>query len=253
MNRPLDDLELVVVFIDGVELGAHTIVVALGIDKDGKKHVMSAWEGATENLHVAQGLVDNLIERGLKVDSSSVLFVLDGSKALHKVVKQTFGEEVRIQRCQRHKIENVKGHLPKEFHSSVELTMRQAYQSDNIDTARRILTNLSGRLKMEHPGAARSVLEGLDETLTVISLGLPKTLRKSLQTTNVIESALSIAEDIARNVKRWRSGSMALRWIATGFIEAEKRFRRIRGYREISFLLQALSKDKGLSREKEVA
>jgi transposase-like protein len=188
---------------------------------------------------------------GLKIDPSSVLFVIDGSKALRKAVKQTFGEEVRIQRCQRHKIENVKGHLPKKLHSSVELTMRQAYQSDNIDTARRILINLVERLKIDHPGASRSLLEGLDEALTVIELGLPKTLRQSLQTTNVIESALSIAEDVARLNKE--IGEMAI-WPSDGWLQGllRQRFKRIRGYRDIPLLLQALSEDKELSEREEV-
>ncbi len=253
MNRALGDLEIVVIFIDGTEFGEHTIVTAMGIDQEGKKHILGAWEGATENAQVAGTLVSDLVERGLKVDEESTLFVIDGSKALYKAVKQTFGQGVRVQRCQRHKIENVKGHLPKELHASIEITMRQAYQSDNIDTARRILTNLASRLEIDHPGAASSLHEGLKETLTVIDLGLPKILRQSLQTTNVIESALSVVEDVSKNVKRWRSGKMVLRWTVTGLIEAEKRFKRIRGYKELPILIQNLKRAKLSSSIEEVA
>jgi len=169
--------------------------------------------------------VDNLLERGLRFNHP-VLVVIDGSKALRKVIKRTFGANAVIQRCQRHKRENVKSHLPKGMQTMVDLIMRRAYQSDNVGEARRILVNLIHRLEGNHPGAAASLREGLEETLTVIKLGVPKVLRRSLQTTNVIESSLSV-----------------VRWVATGLIEAEKRFRRIRGVSEdtdISSSIQVL-------------
>ena len=165
MSRPLDDLKIVALFIDGTEFGEHTIVTAMGIDQEGKKHILGAWEGATENSQVVGILVSDLMERGLKVDEDSTLFVIDGSKPLHKTIKQAFGEGVRIQRCQRHKIENVKRHLPKGLQTSVELTMRQAYQSEDVNTAKRILTNLASRLEVDHPGASIGLREGLEETL----------------------------------------------------------------------------------------
>jgi transposase-like protein len=241
LSRPLDGLELVALYFDGVVLGDHTVVCALGVDRDGKKHILGLWEGSTENQAVCQALVDNLMERGLKVDHR-VLVVIDGSRALRKVIKRTFGDKAVIQRCQRHKRENVKNHLPKGLQTMVDLTMRRAYRSEDIAEARRILTNLIRRLEGDHPGAAASLKEGLEETLTVIKLGVPLVLRRSLQTTNVIESSLSVVRQVTRNVKYWRDGRMVVRWVATGLIEAEKRFRRIKGYRKIPILVSALER-----------
>jgi len=249
MARPLDGLDIVALFMDGIRVGDHMVVAAIGVDSDGRKHALGIWEGATENSAVCQALVDNLLSRGLRVDKP-MLFVIDGAEALTKVIRQTFGKNAVIQRCQRHKMENVKSHLPKGLQMLVSLEMRRAYQSDDVNKARGILKGLICRLEDAHPGAAASLREGLEETLTVIELGLPKALRRSLQTTNIVESGMSIVRHVTRNVKRWRSGKMVLRWTATGFMEAEKRFRRINGYQEIPRLVAALKRKRDLDKSK---
>jgi transposase-like protein len=241
LARPLDKLDLVAVLIDGVGLGEHTVVCAIGIDQQGKKHALGVWEGSTENAVVCQALLDNLVDRGLRTDRP-MLIVIDGSKALRKAAEQTFGKRAVVQRCQWHKRQNVIAHLPKGMQTTVDLEMRRAYQSDNPEAARRILTSLAERLETNYPGAAASLREGLDETLTVIALNLPLVLRQSLQTTNIIESGLSIVRDVSGNVKNWRNGRMAVRWAATGLMVAEKRFRRIKGYRSLPVLVDALQR-----------
>jgi len=252
MNRPLDDLDLLVLFIDGIEVGDHTLVVAIGVDSDGIKHVLGVWEGSTENATVCQALLSDLAERGLRTDRR-LLVVLDGSKALRKAVRQTFGDNAVVQRCQEHKRRNVASYLPKDLQGLVRMRMRQAYQKNDVDKARSILEGLARQLEEDYPGAAASLRESMEETLTVIALGLPKTLRQSLQTTNIIESTLSSVRHVSRNVKRWRSGSMALRWTVTSLIEAEKSFKRLWGYRDLSKLAEALGRSKQLNAAKEVA
>jgi transposase-like protein len=256
MNRSLKEVDLVLLFIDGIEMGDHTLIVAIGVDIDGKKHALGAWEGATENSTAAKMLLMNLIDRGLRVDEG-LLVVIDGSKALRKAVRDVLGKNVPVQRCQQHKIRNVLRLLPNGMKTSVELAMRQAYQSRNVNTARKRLKNLARVLDEQCPGAAASLREGMNETLTVIELGLPKTLRRSCQTTNIIESMLSIVRDVSRNVKRWRSGRMALRWTATGLMEAERRVKRIRGYKELNYLRKALQKrrqaEKPIEKSEQVA
>lgn len=248
MARPLDGLDIVALFMDGIRVGDHMVVAAIGVDSDGCKHALGIWEGATENSAVCQALIDNLVDRGLRVDKP-MLFVIDGAKALTKAIRQTFGKNAAIQRCQRHKRENVKSHLPKGLQMLVSLEMRRAYQSDDVNKARGILKGLICRLEDAHPGAAASLREGLEGTLTVISLRLPKALRRSLQTTNIVESGMSIVRHVTRNVKRWRSGKMVVRWAATGFMEAEKRFRRINGYHGTPQLVKALKERSELDKQ----
>lgn len=248
MDKSLEELDISALFLDGIALGDHMVVAAVGIDADGCKHALGIWEGATENAAVCQTLIDNLISRGLDVDKT-MLFVIDGSKALSKVIRQSFGVNAVIQRCQRHKMENVKAHLPKGLQTIVLQEMRRAYQSKDVDKARGILKKLIRRLEDAHPGAAASLAEGLEQTLTSIKLKLPEALRRSLQTTNIVENAMSLVRYATRNVKRWRNGSMALRWAATGFMEAEKRFRRINGYKWIPQLFKALKEYRELDKE----
>jgi len=252
LSRPLDKLDVAALFIDGVELGDHTVVCAIGLDREGNKHALGIWEGSTENKEVCQALLDNLVDRGLATDRP-ILVVIDGSKALRKVVKKTFGDKATVQRCQYHKRQNVISHLPDGMKTMVDLEMRRAYQRDNPHEARPILNNLAQRLESSYPGAAASLREGLDETLTVIELGLPTVLRQSLQTTNVIESALSIVRDVSGNVKYWRNGKMAVRWVANGLMVAERRFKRIKGYRSIPELVEALKRRQIALDKQEVA
>lgn len=239
LSRPLRDLDLPVLMLDGIEFAGHLLVVALGIDAEGNKHVLGIREGSTENAEVGKALLSDLVQRGLDAGRWR-LVAIDGSKALHRAVWEVFGKSAVIQRCQLHKIRNVLGHLPKGKHGLVRSVMREAYRCGDGALARTKLLALAARLRREHPGAAASLREGLEETLTVLVLALPEVLRRSLATTNAIESLFSMVRTYARNVKRWRDGAMALRWAGTGVLEAGKRFHRLKGHRQIPLLIEAL-------------
>jgi transposase-like protein len=237
--RPLDDLAVAVLLLDGVHVGEHCLIVALGITEDGTKHALGLWEGSTENSTVCQSLLGNLQSRGLRTDRS-LLVILDGSKALRKAVRETFGEAALVQRCQIHKLRNVLDHLPERQRPWVKAILQRAYRSDDVATGKRLLQDLARRLDDDHPSAAESVREGLEETLTIIGLGLSPSLRRSLSTTNAAESLISRTRHVKRNVKRWRGGQMVLRWVAAGVLEAVKGFRRLKGHKEMPKLVAAL-------------
>ena len=236
---PLDDLDLVGLLLDGVHVGEHCLIVALGIAADGGKHALGMWEGSTENAAVCQSLLSNLQSRGLRTDRS-LLVILDGSKALRKAVRETFGEVALVQRCQIHKLRNVLDHLPERQRPWVKAILQRAYRSADSAAAKRLLQDLARRLEVEHPSAAESVREGLEETLTILALGLSDSLRRSLSTSNAAESLISRTRHVKRNVKRWRGGQMVLRWVAAGVLEAVKGFRRVKGYKEMPKLVAAL-------------
>lgn len=238
-SRSLADLDLVALLIDGLHVGEHCLVAALGIDATGQKHVLGLWDGATENAALCQSLLANLQSRGLRTDRS-LLVLLDGSKALHKAVRQIFGEAALIQRCQVHKARNVLDHLPDAQRASAQAILTRAYGSIDLTKARRLLHDLARRLEEDYPSAAESVREGLDETLTVLTLHLSDRLRRSLTTTNAIESLMSRTRHIKHNVKRWRSGKMIVRWVAVGILEAVKGFRRLKGCADMPKLIAAL-------------
>jgi putative transposase len=238
-SRSLTDLDLVALLIDGLHVGEHCLVAALGIDATGQKHVLGLWDGATENATLCQSLLENLQSRGLRTDRS-LLVLLDGSKALHKAVRQMFGEAALIQRCQVHKMRNVLEHLPDNQRASVQAILVRAYGSTDVTKARRLLQDLARRLEDDYPSAAESVREGLDETLTVLTLPLSDRLRRSLTTTNAIESLMSRTRHIKHNVKRWRNGKMIVRWVAVGILEAVKGFRRLKGCADMPKLVAAL-------------
>ena len=186
-SAPLDALDLVALLLAGVHIGEHCLVVALGIAADGQKHALGLWEGATENAAVCQSLLANLQSRGLRTDRSLVV-ILDGPLALHKAVRAVFGEAALIQRCQVHKLRNILDHLPERQRPWVQAIVRRDYQATDVKTATRLLTDLAKRLEDEYPSAAGSVREGLDETLTVLTLHLSTRLQRSLATTNDAES-----------------------------------------------------------------
>jgi putative transposase len=235
----VDGLDLVALLLDGVHIGDHCLIVALGITADGQKHALGVWEGATENATMCRTLLANLQGRGLRTDRS-LLVILDGALALHKAVRDVFGEAALIQRCQVHKQRNILEHLPERERPSVQATLRRAYQASDGKTATRLLTDLAKRLEREHPSAAGSVREGLEETLTVLTLQLSTRLQRSLATTNAAESLLSRTRHVKRNVKRWRGGQMMLRWVAAGVLEAVKGFRRLKGCGDMPKLVAAL-------------
>ncbi len=241
MASDLSRLDLLVIQIDGLHISDDLVLVAaLGIDGDGNKHPLGLIEGATENAPVVQALIDNLIDRGLDPKLCR-LFIVDGAKALSKAIRATFGRQTPIQRCQIHKARNVVERLPKPLHASVRKTLRQAWELDDADKAERLLRNLARRLEPEARGVAASIIEGLDEMLTVNRLGLPIQLRRSLACTNAIENMMGTVRRVCRNVKRWQNADMALRWTAAGMMEAAKGFRRLKAHKQLPILKAALA------------
>jgi putative transposase len=240
MASDLSKLDLLVVQIDGIHMtGELVLVAAIGIDGNGVKHPLGLIEGATENAAVVQALIDNLIARGL--DSAVPrLFIIDGSKALSKAIRRSFGREAMIQRCQIHKARNIMERLPKPLHAAVRRVLRQAWELDDAEKAEKLIRNLARRLEHDAPGVSASILEGLDEILTVTRLGLPKELRRALACTNIVENVMSTVRRVCRNVKRWRSASMALRWTAAAMQEAAKGFRRLKAHKQLPALRTAL-------------
>ena len=235
LASPLDDLDLVVLQIDGLHVGDHLMVAAIGIDTGGAKHVLGLAEGATENAATVQAMLDNLIERGLDPERPR-LYIVDGAKALSKAIRRSFGRAAALQRRQVHKGRNITDRLDESLHAGVRKVLRQAWQQDDAAKAERLLRNLARRLEHDAPGVSGSILEGLDEILTVIRLGLPPQLRRSLACTNAIENAIGTVRTVRRNVKRWRNAEMALRWTAAGLLEAQKTFRRLKAYRQLPIL-----------------
>jgi transposase-like protein len=250
MNRPLSDLRLAVMMLDGIDLHGSTNVVALGITTEGDKLALGLWEGSTENAAVASALLADLVDRGLDIEQG-LLFVIDGSKALRKAIRQVFGHDVPVQRCVQHKERNVLDHLPERDRDMVKRRLRQAWHETDHDIALEQLTALALELDKPHPGAAASLREGMEETLTVIRLGVTGKLQRTLQSTNPCESMISTVRAINRNVKNWSSGEMALRWTAAGMLEAETRFRKVEGYRGLANLAIAIERD--LTRRRESA
>jgi putative transposase len=238
LSRPLD-ADFPVVMIDGTGLGDHVLVVALGIDSEGHKHVLGVVEGSTESHGVCQALLRDLIERGLVVERAR-LFVIDGGKGLRKAIRETFAQWALIQRCQVHKLRNVLDHLPGSKRAVIGAALRKAWSADSQAQGRQQLEAIASRLEAHHPGAVAALHEGLEETLTLLALGAKGALHRTLCSTNPIENLQGALKRVAKRVKRWRGGSMALRWAATALMEAEKRFRRIRGHRELATLNASL-------------
>ncbi len=242
LSEPLAGVKLAALMIDGIHFGEHVIVVALGVDESGKKHTLGLVEGATENAATCTALMTNLVERGFDT-KRSLLVVIDGSKAMARAVRAVLGKRAIVQRCQVHKARNVLDQLPERMRASVRAALSQAYASSDKQQALRLLKNLERRLAKEHPGAAASLREGLDETLTVVGLGLPRALERTLATTNPIENLNSVARRVCGRVKRWRGGEMILRWMVGAMSEAAKGFRRLKGRAGMPVLLAWLRRN----------
>ena len=238
-TRPLDDQRWLIVFVDGFDFAGHTMVGALGVTGDGTKVPLGVVEGSTENASVVRGLIAGLRDRGVDA-SDGILFVLDGAKALHKAVKDVFGDLAVIARCRIHKERNVLDHLPEAERPWVRRKLREAWQNPKADEAESALRSLASRLDKVNPDAAASLREGLSETLTVTRLGITGALLKTVGSTNPVESMIDIVRDHARNVKRWQPGDMRLRWAASGMLAASVQFRRVKGYRQLPQLAAAL-------------
>ena len=234
MDRRLDAWDLLVIYVDGIQFGTHHVLAAVGVDAEGKKHVLGVRQGASENTEVTSALLADLVERGLDPQRRR-LFVIDGSKALRKAIDQVFGPQHPVQRCRNHKLRNVVGHLPKDQHAQAKSAIRAAWKLDARDGQQK-LEQLARWLDREHPSAAASLREGMTEMFTINRLGLPPRLKRCLATTNVIDSTHSGARLKTRRVTHWKNGTMALRWAATSFVETEKSYRRIIGYDQLWIL-----------------
>jgi len=244
INRRFDGVRFVVILIDGIEYAGTTMIAALGVENDGSKRVLGFREGATENAEVCKALMGELCDRGLCRDQP-MLFVLDGGKALRKAVVDVWGRYAVIQRCQLHKKRNLQAHVPERHWEEIRRRLNEAYNETDYARALRILKNTAALLDRISPDAAGSLREGLEETLTLVRLGVPRELFVHLSSTNLIESAFSTARNVSRNVKRWRDGDMRRRWCAAGLLFAEKKFRRVRGYRHMPRLVAALERSVG--------
>lgn len=241
-SEKLDGLELVAMMLDGILVGGHAIVVALGIAREGTKHVLGLRQGSTENKVLCTELLQDLLGRGLR-GGTELLFVVDGGKGLRAAISAVFGDKVAVQRCQLHKRRNVVEHLPFARQKTVERMLIDAYKSESLKTARKRLSQLLSWLERNgEEDAAASLKEGMEETLTVWKLDLPEALRRFFSTTNAIENVMGTIRRVSRNVKRWRHGAMAKRWTALGLGHAQTRFKRIKGHRQLPVLVKALKR-----------
>lgn len=239
LARPLNEYAICAMMIDGTPFGDQQLITALGVTVHGQKLVLGLRQGATENGTVVKQLLADLQERGVDFEVPR-LYVLDGGKALFAGVRHVAGKAAVVQRCYIHKIRNVIGHLPEEHHGHVRQRLYCAYNMREYSDARRLLDLLHRDLMDLNPSAARSLEEGLEETLSIHRLRIPPLLRTSLASTNLIESAFSVVETVCRNVKRWQGGDQYLRWVGSGLIYVESRWNRVQGYREIPVLIKEL-------------
>lgn len=241
VQRRLDHLKLVVLIMDGIYVGKRNLVVCIGIDASGRKHLLAVRLGATENVVVCRDMLSDMIERGLAADGK-YLFVIDGSKALKQTITAAFGDNSAIQRCQEHKIRDVLGYLPGKHRMTVRAAMQAAYNASSEDQALKLLQRLRSKLTLISEQAVNSLTEGMYETVTVHRLGLTGSLRSSLRTTNIIESAFSAARRRMKNPVRHRNEASIAGWTIRALLVAEKHFRILPGHRQIAKLRQNLTK-----------
>jgi putative transposase len=239
-ERSLEELKVLVIYIDGIVVHGHHIIAAVGVDEAGDKHLLGLAPGASENAQVVKDLLRGLIDRGLD-DKLSYLFVIDGGKALRSAIDEMFGARAHVQRCRTHKLRNVLERLPKTEAAQTKAVMMAAYKLAPKDGMAKMKTQAQW-LEREHPDAAASLREGLAETFTVNALGLPPSLTRCLCTTNIIENPNGIVRRTSRRVTRYQDADMALRWTAAGFLEAQKSFRKIQGIKELWILKAALGR-----------
>lgn len=242
LGRSLEALDLAILMLDGIVVKRQSVVVALGVDVDGGKHILGLRLGSSENAVLCTDLLQDLLKRGLKV-SRPLLCIIDGGGGLRRALRDVLGDQALIQRCQVHKLRNVTEHLPKKAQPWVSSQMREAYRAVGAEAARRQLKRLVAWLERNgHEDAAASLREGLEETLTVLKLHLPNTLTRSLSTTNAIENLMSSIRRTTRRVSRWKNGSMTRRWVAMAVFEARRGFRRLKGHREMPLLIEVLDR-----------
>ena len=247
LSRRFDELKILIVYIDGVVFGEHTMIGAVGVDVKGHKHGLGIREGATENATVVTELLQDIVARGLNAKQKR-LFIIDGSKALRAAINAVFGADQPVQRCRAHKLRNVLDHLPEEQKEQVKSLMRAAWKMEAKAGMARI-RKLAEWLEREYPSAAASLIEGLEECFTINRLGVPPSLQRCLATTNIIESPHAGVRIRTRRVTNWQNGTMARRWMASAFLRTEKNFRRIMGYRELWSLEAILSESQAATRQ----
>jgi len=253
-ERRFDDVDILAIYLDGIQFNDCHVIVALGVDSGGCKHVLGIREGASENKQVVMDLLTDMVERGVGPDRLR-LFVIDGSKALRQAIDAVYGSKNPVQRCRNHKIRNVMDYLPEDQRDQVKSTLKAAFLLD-ADKGTAKLKQLAKWLEQEYPSAAASLLEGLDEMFTINRLGLPSSLRRCLATTNVIESPNGGIGSRTGRVKNWRDHAMVVRWVAASLLDMEKRFRRIMGYQQLWMLdakLKALAEEETIDTESRVA
>ena len=241
LERRFDETDILVIYIDGMVFADHAVIGAVGVDRSGAKHVLGVVEGATENAVVVKALLESMVERGIAPERKR-LFVIDGAKALRSAIEAVYGRDNPVQRCRNHKIRNVLDYLPQEMAEYATISMKAAFKLDADDGMKRLET-LAETLGNKYPDAAASLREGLPEMFTVNRLSLPGTLRRSLSTTNIIESSFGGSKSRTHRVKNWQDGSMVKRWAASSLLAAEKSFRRIMGYKDLWMLEAALRID----------
>jgi len=255
MKADLKGIDLAALMIDGIAMGEHVVLVALGIDVDGGKHVLGMHEGATENGPACTALLTNLRDRGMRTDRC-ILVVIDGGKALRKAVGDVFGKRALVQRCQVHKCRNVVDHLPETKRANAEKVIRQAYKTKRIDQARSQLENLARALEKDYPSAAASIREGLEETLTIKRFRMPDALARTLSTTNPIENLNSGIRRVCKRVTTWKGGTMILRWVGAALVEHSRGFHRLKGHAGMKALvaaLRALDRAEGVAQQRKAA
>jgi transposase-like protein len=253
-ERSYDEKRFLVIYIDGIQFGDCHVIVAVGVDSGGYKHVLGIREGASENHQVARDLLTDLTERGLD-PKRRYLFVIDGSKALRKAIDSVFGRQNPVQRCRNHKLENVMSYLQDDLKEQAKSSMKAAFKLETAQGKAK-LEKLAQWLQKEHPSAAASLREGLTEMFTINTLELPSALRRCLGSTNVIESPNSGIRNRTRRVKNWQDAGMVVRWVAASLLDMEKRFRRIMGYQQLWILeahLDEAANDKKVARKGKVA
>jgi putative transposase len=245
MERSFHDVDILGVYLDGIEVAGHHVVAAVGLDAGGEKHLLGLVRGSSENAAVVKDLLNSLVERG--VDASvQRLFVIDGSKAMRWAIEQVYGEQALVQRCRTHKVRNVTERLPEPERAQTKSVMHAAYKLPEKEGMAKLKQHAKW-LQPQHPDAAASLLEGLEETFTVNRLKLPPALMRCLSTTNIIENPNGAVRRVTSRVSRWRDADMVMRWMSSAYLEAEKCFRRIQGYRDLWVLGTALGRSKSTS------
>jgi putative transposase len=242
IGRDLSELDVAVLMIDGIVFAECCCVVALAITSDGTKVPVGIWDGDTENTVVVKDLLADLVARGLRFEAG-ILCVIDGSKALAAGVKRVFGKHAVVQRCTLHKRRNVADYLPPELARATDRKLAKAFNDADAARGLRVARGIATQLEAQHPSAAASLREGLEEMFTVRRLGVPDRLARSLSCTNAIESMISVVQNLCGRVKYWKDTRMVRRWVGVGMLEAQRSFRRVKGCKDMPVVAAAVRRE----------